>query len=85
MLLSAESVLDSHDVLQCSKPVAKFAPYGSVKVTALASNNAFIMKLVKMWLGGGPHVVVGTLKISLDQFLFFYEHNHTPSGKKIVT
>ena len=29
---------------------------------ALASNNA----LVKMWLGGAPHVVVGTLKISLD-------------------
>ena len=34
---------------------------------ALASNNAFIIKLVKMWPGGTPHVVVGTLKISLDR------------------
>ena len=25
-----------------------------------------IIKLVKMWSGGTPHVVVGTLKISLD-------------------
>ena len=32
----------------------------------LASNNAFIIKLVKMWPGGTFHVVVGTLKISLD-------------------
>ena len=30
-------------------------------------NNQFIIKLVKMWPGGTPHVVVGTLKISLDR------------------
>ena len=30
---------------------------------ALASNNAFKIKLVKMWLGSAPLVVVGTLKI----------------------
>ena len=34
---------------------------------ALASNNPFIIKLVKMWPGGTLHVVVGTLKISLDR------------------
>ena len=34
---------------------------------ALASNNQFIIKLVKMWPGGTPDVVVGTLKIGLDQ------------------
>ena len=34
---------------------------------ALASNNQFIIKLVKMWPGGTPHVVVRTLKISLDR------------------
>ena len=38
-------------------------------LSALASNNAFIMKLVKMWSGGTPHVVVGTLKISLDRLI----------------
>ena len=27
-------------------------------LSALASNNAFIIKLVKMWLGGAPRVVV---------------------------
>ena len=37
----------------------------------LASNNVFIIKLVKMWLGGTPDVVVGNLKISLDDFFFF--------------
>ena len=26
-----------------------------------------MIKLVKMWPGGTPHVVVGTLKISLDR------------------
>ena len=36
-------------------------------LSALATNNAFIIKLVKMWPGGTLHVVVGTLKISLDQ------------------
>ena len=36
-------------------------------LSALPSNNQFIIKLVKMWLGGTPHVVVGTLKISLDR------------------
>ena len=30
-------------------------------LSALASNNQFIIKLVKMWPGGTPHVVVGTL------------------------
>ena len=34
---------------------------------ALPSNNQFIITLVKMWPGGTPHVVVGTLKISLDR------------------
>ena len=35
-------------------------------LSALTSNNQFIIKLVKMWPGRTPHVVVGTLKISLD-------------------
>ena len=35
--------------------------------SALTSNNQFIIKLVKMWPGGTLHVVVGTLKISLDR------------------
>ena len=51
---------------------------------ALASNDAFIIKLFKMWLGGIPGVVFGTLQISLG-CLFFSEHNCTPSGKKMVT
>ena len=34
---------------------------------ALAFNNQFLIKLVKMWPGGTLHVVVGTLKISADQ------------------
>ena len=29
---------------------------------ASAFNNAFVVKLVKMWLGGAPHVVVRTLR-----------------------
>ena len=45
-------------------------------LSALASNNAFIIKLVKMWPGGTPLVVIGTLKISLDQL------NHTPNVEK---
>ena len=36
-------------------------------VSALASNNQFKIKLVKMWPGETLHVVVRTLKISLDQ------------------
>ena len=36
-------------------------------LSALASNNAFIIELVKMWPGGTLHVAVGTLKISLDR------------------
>ena len=38
-------------------------------LSALTSNNQFIIiiKLVKMWPGGTLHVVVGTLKISLDR------------------
>ena len=35
-------------------------------LSALTSNNQFIIKLVKMWPGSTLHVVVGTLKISLD-------------------
>ena len=34
---------------------------------ALASNIQLIIKLVNMWPGSTLHVVVGTLKISLDQ------------------
>ena len=34
-------------------------------------NNAFIIMLVKMWLGGAPHVVVETLKVSLDRHFSF--------------
>ena len=34
--------------------------------SVLAFNNAFIIKLVKIWLSRAPHVVVGTLKVSLD-------------------
>ena len=33
-------------------------------LSALASNNQFIIKLVKMWSGGTPHVVVGTCSVS---------------------
>ena len=33
-------------------------------LSGLPSNNQFTIKLVKMWPGGTPHVVVGTLKIS---------------------
>ena len=40
-------------------------------LSALASNNAFIIELVKMWLGEARHVVVRTLKISLDQHFFY--------------
>ena len=36
-------------------------------LSALASNNQFMIKLVKMQSGRTPHVVVETLKISLDQ------------------
>ena len=50
---------------------------------ALASNNAFIINLVKVWLGGTPDVVVRTLKISLDQL--FFPHNRTSNGKEMVT
>ena len=32
----------------------------------------FIIKLVKMWLGGTPDMVVGTLKISSDLLLSFF-------------
>ena len=32
----------------------------------------FIIKLVKMWLGGTPDMVVGTSKISSDLLLFFF-------------
>ena len=44
---------------------------------ALASNNQFIIKLVKMWPGGTLHVVVGTLKVSLDRLK---THTHTQKG-----
>ena len=39
---------------------------------ALASNNAFIIKFVKMWPGRTPHMVVRTLKINLSRLLFFF-------------
>ena len=42
-------------------------------LSALASKNVFVIKLVKMWAGKTPDVVVGTLKISLDR-LFFKEN-----------
>ena len=42
----------------------------AVSLSALASNNAFIIQLVKMWLGGAPHVVVGTLKIRHLKYFF---------------
>ena len=48
-------------------------------LSALPSNNQFIIKLVKMWPGGTPHVVVGTLKISLDRLIT------VPSEKKKKT
>ena len=32
----------------------------------------FIIKLVKMWLGGTPDIVVGTSKISSDLLLSFF-------------
>ena len=35
---------------------------------ALPSNNAFIT--VKIWLGGAPHVMVGSLKVSLDRHFY---------------
>ena len=37
-------------------------------LSALASNNAFIIKLVMMWTS---RTLVGTLKISLDRLTFF--------------
>ena len=40
-------------------------------LSALTSNNQFMIKLVKMWPGGTTHVVVGTLKISLDRHIKF--------------
>ena len=36
-------------------------------LSALPSNSQFIIKLLKMWPGGTPHVVVGTLKIDLKK------------------
>ena len=36
-------------------------------LSALPSNNQLIIKLIKMLPGGAPHVVVGTLKVSLDR------------------
>ena len=53
-------------------------------LSALTSNNAFIIKLAEMWLGGTPDVAVEILKIRL-LFFFFFEHNCTPSGKKTLT
>ena len=52
-------------VSNCSQPV-KIGDFPHF-LSALASNNQFIIKLVKMWPGGILHVVVGTLKISLDR------------------
>ena len=43
-------------------------------LSALPFNNQFIIQLVKMWPGRAPHVVVGTLKITLDRLncVIFY-------------
>ena len=35
---------------------------------AISFHNAFIVRLVKMWPGGTPRVVVRTLKIKLSFF-----------------
>ena len=48
-------------------------------LSALTSNNQFIIKLVKMWPGGTLHVVVGTLKISLDRL---NKNNNKKKNKK---
>ena len=49
-----------------------FNSFSFLSAWALASNNVFIIKLVKMWLGGTPDMVVGTLKISSDLLLSFF-------------
>ena len=43
-------------------------------LSALPFNNQFIIQLVKIWPGRAPHVVVGTLKITLDRLncVIFY-------------
>ena len=51
-------------------------------LSALASNNQFIIKLVKMWPGGTLHVVVGTLKISLDRLIKNKNKKKTKKTKK---
>ena len=33
----------------------------------ISSNGQVMIELVKMWPGGTPHVVVGTLKLSLEK------------------
>ena len=68
------------DRIVCLCKLLAHSPFGSLHpftvrkigdfphfLSALASNNQFIIKLVKMWPGGTPHVVVGTLKISFDR------------------
>ena len=50
---------------------------------ALVSNNQFIIKLVKMWPAGTVHVVVGTLKISLDR-LTTYTHTHKNDSSRVL-
>ena len=42
----------------CVRKIGDFPHF----LLALASNNQFIIKLVKMWPGGTLHMVVGTLK-----------------------
>ena len=51
-------------------------------LSASASNNQFRIKLVKMWSGRTPHVVVGTLKISLDQLKKNKNNNNNKKKKK---
>ena len=57
--------------LLAHSPFQELQPFTDCKIvvshflSALASNNQFIIKLVKIWPSGTPCVVVGTLKISL--------------------
>ena len=53
-------------------------------LSALTSNNQFIIKLVKMWPGGTLHVVVGTLKISLDRLKKNKKKNKKKKRRSLV-
>ena len=51
-------------------------------LSALASNNQFIVKLAKMWPGRTLHVVDGTLKISSDRLKKIYHWYYGAVEKK---